>query len=88
MAAEEGVDQRVGKAENLAEGDEIGACDPPEGHFGEVFASESLPAGDGGEVGTEAFGEFTDPPWRGPLPHGADQDDDDTSVNLPAQEAC
>jgi hypothetical protein len=47
-----------------------------------------LPAGDCAFVDTEAFGELTDSPWRGPLPHGADQDDDDARVNLPAQEAC
>ena len=33
------------------------------------------------------FGELTDPPWRGPLPHGADQDDDGAQVYLSAQEA-
>src|SRR5271166_722958 len=87
MTAEEGVDQRVGQADDLAKGYETSACDLPEGRVGEVFAPEDLPAGNRAFVGTEAFGELTDPPRRGPLPHGADQDDDGGQVDLSAQEA-
>ena len=54
MTAEEGVDQRVGQADDLAEGYETGACDLPEGRLWEVFAPEGLPAGDRAFVGTEA----------------------------------
>src|SRR6266852_1403011 len=87
MTAEEGVDQRVGQADDLAKGYETSACDLPEGRVGEVFAPEDLPAGDRAFVGTEAFGELTDPPRRGPLPHGADHDDDGSKVDRSAQEA-
>jgi hypothetical protein len=31
MTAEEGIDERVGQADDLAEGDETGACDLPKG---------------------------------------------------------
>src|SRR5271166_6952981 len=87
MTAEEGVDQRVGQADDLAKGYQTSACDLPEGRVGEVFAPEDLPAGNRAFVGTEAFGELTDPPRRGPLPHGADEDDDGGQVDLSAQEA-
>src|SRR5271166_2385866 len=87
MMAEEGVDQRVGQVDDLAEGYETGACNLPEGRLWEVFAPEGLPAGDRAFVGIEAFGELTDPPRAGSLPHGADQDDDSGQVDLSAQEA-
>ncbi len=87
MTAEEGVDQRVGEADDLANGQETGACDLPEGCLWEVFAPEDLPADDCAFVGTEACGKLTDPAWCRPLPHGADQDDDGGQVDLSAQEA-
>jgi len=40
MTAEEGVDQRVGQADDLAKGYETSACYLPEGRVGEVFAPE------------------------------------------------
>ena len=52
-----------------------------------MVAPGGLPAGDRAFVGTEAFGELTDPSRSGPLPHGADQDDDGGEVDLSAQEA-
>src|SRR5271169_1113675 len=87
MTAEEGVDQRVGQADDLAKGYETSACDLPEGRLWEVFAPERLPTGDCAFVGAEAFGELADPPRGGPLPHGADEDDDGGQVDLSAQEA-
>ena len=51
-----------------------------------MFAPEGLPADDCAFVGIEAFGELTDSPRSGPLPHGADQDDDGGEVDLSAQE--
>ena len=87
MAAEEGVDQRVGQAGDLAQGNEIGACDLPEGRLWEVLAPKGLPAGDCAFVGAEAFGEVTEPAWIGSLPHRADQDDDGAQVDLSAEEA-
>src|SRR5277367_2264131 len=84
MTAEEDVEQRRG---DLAKGYEIGACDLPEGRSWEVFAPEGLPTGDGAFVGSEAFGQFTDPPPVRPLPHRADQDDNGAQVELSAQEA-
>ena len=38
MTAEEGVDQRVGEADDFANSQETGACDLPEGCLWEVFA--------------------------------------------------
>src|SRR5271166_1197330 len=87
MMAEEGVDQRVGQADDLAKGYETSACDLPEGRLWEVFAPERLPAGDCAFVGAEVFGELTDPPRVRPLPHGADQNDDGGQVDPSAQEA-
>src|ERR1700690_4228229 len=87
MTAEEGVDQRVGEADDLAKGYETGACDLPERRLWEVFAPEGLPAGDRAFVSVKAYGELTDPPWAGSLPHGADQDDDSGQIDLSAQEA-
>jgi len=87
MMAEEGVDQRVGQVDDLAEGYETGACNLPEGRLWEVFAPEALPAGDRAFIGAEAFGELADPPRVWPLPHGADEDDNGGQVDLSAQEA-
>jgi hypothetical protein len=53
----------------------------------EVLAPEHLPASDGPAIGAEACGELTDAAWCGPLPHGADQNDDGAQVNLGAEEA-
>ena len=87
MAAEEGVNQRVEQAGDLAKGNETGACHLPEGRLWEVFAPEGLPASNGAFVRAEAFGKVTDPAWAGPLPHRADQDDDGAQVDLSAHEA-
>src|ERR1700722_7973829 len=63
MTAEEGIDERVGQADDLAEGDETGACDLPKGGQWEVFAPEGLPAGDCAFVGAEACGKLADAAW-------------------------
>ena len=51
------------------------------------LAPEDLPAGDGPAVGAEACGKLTDAAWRRSLPHGADQDDDGTQVDLWPEES-
>ena len=61
MTAKEGVDQRVGEADDLTK--ETGACELPEGCLWEVFAPEGLPAGDRAFVGTEACGKLANPAW-------------------------
>jgi hypothetical protein len=62
------------------------AGDLPERCPRKVFAPKDLPPTDGPSVGVEEPGQLADPPWRGPLPHGGDQDDHGTQINLGAQE--
>jgi hypothetical protein len=87
MAAKEGVHKRVGEGNELDNRHQPGACDLPEWCLREMFAPEDLPAGDGPAVDAEALGQLTDATWRGPLPHGADEDDDDAEIDLWTEEA-
>jgi len=87
MAAEKGIHQRIWQAGDLDDGHQAGACDLPEWRLEKAFPPEDLPAGDGPAVGAEARGKLTDTAWGRSLPHGADQDDDDTQVDLGPKEA-
>jgi len=87
MSVEEGLDQVVGQAGAVGQRPQVGASDLPERRLGKAIAPEDHPSGDGPPVGTEASGQFTDASWRGPLPHGADEDDDGAEVDRSAEES-
>src|SRR5271156_2580059 len=87
MAAEEGIDQRVGKADDLDKRYHAGACDLPAMCMRKVFAPEDLPAGDGPLDGTEMCGKLTDSAWSRPPPHGADEGGDAAEIDLSHKEA-
>ena len=87
MAADERVQERERKGDDMGSRLQASACSLPEGSLGKVFAPEDLPARDGPPVGTEALGELTDSARCRPLPHGADEDDDGAQVHFSAKEA-
>src|SRR5271157_1459418 len=82
MAEKEGIHQRIWQADDFDSRYKMGTGDLPERCLRKVFAPEDLPASDGPTVGAEARGKLADSPWRGPLPHGADEDDDGVTLFL------
>src|SRR5579859_4090282 len=87
MAEKKGIHQRIWQAGEFDDRYEMRTCNLPERRLGKVFTPEDLPAGDGPPVGAEACGEVADSPWRGPLSHSADEDDDGAQVDLGPEEA-
>ena len=58
------------------------ASNLPERCLRKLFAPKHLPPSDGPSVDGEEPGQLADPPWRGPLAHGGDQDDHGPEINL------
>ena len=52
-----------------------------------MIAPQCLPTGNGLVVGTESLGKLSDAARSWPLPHGADQNDNDAEINLGAEES-
>ena len=86
MTEKEGVHKGIWQGEDLDKWYQTGPFDLPERCLRKVLAPEDLPASDGPPVGAELRGKFADTPWRGPLPHGADEDDDDAEIDLWTEE--
>lgn len=57
----------------------------PEWCLWNTFSPEDLPSRDGPSVGAEEAGKLADSARRGPLPHGAHQDDHGAEVHLWAE---
>lgn len=85
VALDERFGERLWKSGHVHRGRQSTTGDFPESRLREVLFPEGLPARDGPPIGAEEPGEFRDSARRGSLPHGGDEDDDGTEINLPAE---
>ena len=86
VLAEKHVQERSRQADHCRPRRQATAFDLPELRLRKVLLPKDLPTSDGLAVGAEELRKFPDPPRRGPLPHGCDQDDHGSKVNLSTEE--
>ena len=85
VAVDERFQERLWESGHVHCGRQPTTGDFPESRLREVLLPEDLPARNGPPIGTEEPGEFGDSARRRSLPHGGDEDDDGTEINLPAE---